>query len=63
MDADLSHRRQTEALIEQIWGQKPTEAADEIDPDTRAFQNQALALAIKSYLQSYIDDLAEPRAT
>ena len=49
-------RRETEALIEAIWGPDAVAAPAPPDPLTRAAQNRALAEAMKAYLQQYLAD-------
>ena len=49
-------RRETEALIEAIWGPEAVAAPAAPDPTTRAAQNRALAEAMKAYLQQYLAD-------
>ena len=56
MDADDARRRETEALIEAIWGAQAVTAPAPPDPATRAAQNRALAEAMRAYLQQYLAD-------
>ena len=54
MDAHHSCKQDTDALIEAIWGPKAADVPDVVDPSVRARQNEALAAAIKAYLQLYL---------
>ena len=56
MDAKDERRRETEALIEAIWGPQAAAAPAAPDPVLRAAQNDALAEAMKAYLQQYLAD-------
>ena len=57
MDANDRHKRETEALIEAIWGPQPEDVPAQVDPATRERQNQALAAAMKAYLQRYLAEM------
>ena len=46
-----------DALVAAIWGHKAVAAPEPIGPELREVQNQALSLAIRAYLQSYLDDI------
>jgi hypothetical protein len=54
MESTDESRRETEALIEAIWGPQASSAAAPPDPAIRAAQNRALAEAMKAYLQQYL---------
>lgn len=54
MNTSDQHKRETEALIEAIWGPQPTDEPAPVDPLTRERQNRALAAAMKAYLQQYL---------
>ncbi len=56
MDAKDERRRDTETLIEAIWGPEAVAAPAPPDPTLRAAQNRALAEAMKAYLQQYLAD-------
>ena len=56
MESKDENRRETEALIEAIWGPEAVAAPAPPDPFTRAAQNRALAEAMKAYLQQYLSD-------
>jgi len=56
MDANDPRKRETEALIEAIWGPQAVAAPVPPDPETRAAQNRALAEAMRAYLQQYLAD-------
>ncbi|MCX8256086.1 protein of unknown function [Beijerinckiaceae bacterium RH AL1] len=56
MESTDESRRETEALIEAIWGPQASSAAAPPDPGIRAAQNRALAEAMKAYLQQYLAD-------
>ena len=61
---DSTEARSLDALVEAIWGRDALDAADPGDPEMRELQNQALAVAIRLYLQSYLDDAgAQSRAS
>ncbi len=55
MDTSDPHRRETEALIEAIWGPQATPPVP--DPAERAAQNLALAAAMRAYLQQYLAEM------
>ena len=57
MDEKDQRRRETEALIEAIWGPQSVVARVPLQPDERAQQNRALATAMKAYLQQYLADI------
>ena len=57
MNANDRNKRETEALIEAIWGPRPADVPVQIDPVTRERQNQALAAAMKAYLQQYLAEI------
>ena len=54
MDANDRRRLETEALIEAIWGPRSAGEPVPVDPVTRERQNQALAAAMRAYLQQYL---------
>ena len=54
MNTNDQHKRETEALIEAIWGPQQTDEPVPVDPLTRERQNRALAEAMKAYLQQYL---------
>ena len=53
---DINDPRRLDALVEAIWGREALESAEAVDPEMRDLQNQALSVAIRLYLQSYLDD-------
>ena len=57
MDAADPRRRETEALIEAIWGPQADAPPAAVDPAVRERQNQALAAALKAYLQQYLAEM------
>lgn len=56
MDANDPRKRETEALIEAIWGPEAVSAPTPPDAETRAAQNRALAEAMRAYLQQYLTE-------
>ena len=54
MDSNDTRKRETEALIEAIWGPEAVATPAPPDPETRAAQNRALADAMRAYLQQYL---------
>ena len=46
-------------MIAGIWGRGALDGPPDPDPEMRELENQALAIAIRLYLQSYLDDLAK----
>ena len=57
MDTDDRRKRETEALIEAIWGPQAAAAPPPLDSGLRARQNLALASAMRDYLQEYLVDM------
>lgn len=58
MDTNASETLDT--LVAAIWGEEATIKPVGSDPEIRAAQNRALSIAIKAYLQSYLDASAKP---
>ena len=46
-------------LVAAIWGRGAIDAPPDPDPEMRELQNRALSLAIRLYLQSYLDDMKQ----
>ncbi len=57
MDAENPRKRETEALIEAIWGLDAVRHPHPADPTIRERQNEALAAAMKAYLSQYLEEL------
>ena len=57
MDANDPRKLETEALIEAIWGPRAVEEPEPVDPATRERQNQALAAAMRAYLNQYLAEI------
>ena len=57
MDANDRHKRETEALIEAIWGPEAVAPPAPPHPAERAAQNRALADAMRAYLQQYLAEV------
>ena len=46
-----------DALVAEIWGRHALEGAPDVTPEVRERQNEVLSIAIRTYLQSYLDDM------
>ena len=57
MDANDPRKLETEALIEAIWGPTSVDEPAPVDPLLRERQNQALAAAMRAYLQQYLAEM------
>ncbi len=62
MDTETPTKLRTDALVAAIWGHAALQASEPVGPELREMQNQALSLAIRSYLQSYLDDMPKAAA-
>ena len=57
MDANDPRKLETDALIEAIWGPRSADVPEPVDAATREHQNQALAAAMRTYLQQYLAEM------
>ncbi len=46
-----------DGLVATIWGRGALDGPPDPDPELRELENQALSVAIRLYLQSYLDDV------
>ena len=55
MDAAVPN--ELDGMIATIWGRDALNGPPDPDPEMRELENQALSIAIRLYLQSYLDDM------
>ena len=53
----MTEPHKLDALVASIWGRDALEGPPDVDPEVREIQNEALSIAIRMYLQSYLDDM------
>ena len=54
---DATAPDELDVMIAKVWGRSALDGPPDPGPEMRELENQALSIAIRMYLQSYLDDM------